>query len=316
MLDLVRVFEQVIESGSFSQAGKALHMAPSSVARNIDALEMQLETTLFKRSTRQLVLTEEGQYFYEKSSKLLYHSDQLIHEMRGNKVQPQGPLRISVFDSFGNLQLAPLIPKFLKLYPNVKIELDINNNLVDLNADNIDIAIRIGKPKDSQLKARKLLVNHTFVVATPEYLDTHAKIETPEDLQAHNCLSISHGRQRKHWYFQIDGNQSEKKRRETKSIKVAVNGNFDSKGGSPLLSAALADCGVILLSEWIVRPYLESNQLKRILSNWSATYYEHSSSEVYAVYKGDRYPNPNIRVFIDFLLEHLNATSDIVTRNT
>lgn len=303
MLDLVRIFEQVIESGSFSQAGKALHMAPSSVARNIDALEMKLETTLFKRSTRQLVLTEEGQYFREKSAKLLDDSDRLIHEMRGSRVQPQGLLRLSVFDSFGNLQLAPLIPEFLKLYPSVKIELDINNNLVDLNADNIDIAIRIGKPKDSQLKARKLLVNHTFVVASPEYLDTHAKITKPEDLQNHNCLSISHGRQRNHWHFQ----------QGTHKRKTSINGNFNSRGGSPLLSAALADCGVILLSEWIVKPYLENNQLKQVLSNWTTTYYEHGSSEVYAIYKGDRYPNPNIRVFIDFLIERLKLISDDVT---
>lgn len=147
MLELLKVFDQVVESGSFSQAGRALNMAPSSVARNIDSLENRIKTTLFKRSTRQLILTEEGQYFYQQSSKILRDSDNLLAEMRGNHGVPEGILRISVFESFGNLCLTPLIPEFLERYPKIQIELELDNKLVDLNSDNVDMAIRIGTHK-------------------------------------------------------------------------------------------------------------------------------------------------------------------------
>ncbi|EDQ00198.1 LysR family transcriptional regulator [Shewanella benthica] len=163
MLEQIKVFHQVVDSGSFSQAAQVLHMAPSSIARNIDNLEAQLKTTLFKRSTRQLILTEEGRYFYQQSGKLVENADILLAEMRGTQDTPQGLLRISVFESFGNLCLAPIIPEFLQMYPDVQIDLDLDNKLVDLHSDNVDLAIRIGVPQDSGLKARKLLENRTVV---------------------------------------------------------------------------------------------------------------------------------------------------------
>ncbi len=146
MLEWIRIFEQVIISGSFSQAGQALNMAPSSVARNIDNLEVKLQTSLFKRSTRQLILTEEGVYFRRQAIKLLDDSEQLLTQMRGTHQAPEGLLRISVFESFGNIIIAPLLAEFLKRYPAIKVELDLDNKVVDLNSENIDIAIRIGQP--------------------------------------------------------------------------------------------------------------------------------------------------------------------------
>ncbi len=201
MLDLIRIFDQVVESGSFSKAGHALHMAPSSIARNIDNLEEKIQTTLFKRSTRQLILTEEGLYFHQKSIQLLQDSDKLLSEMKGSNEEPEGMLRISVFESFGNLVLASFIPEFLALYPKVQIELELDNKVVDLNSENIDIAIRIGTPQDSRLKARKLMVNYTSLVASPTYLAKYHSINKPDDLHDHNCLLISHERQRNHWFF-------------------------------------------------------------------------------------------------------------------
>ncbi|MGF1763043.1 LysR family transcriptional regulator [Aliivibrio kagoshimensis] len=292
MLDLIKVFDQVVESGSFSQAGKVLNMAPSSVARNIDNLEASIKTTLFKRSTRQIILTEEGQYFHQQSIHLLRDTEKLLNEMRSDNDKPEGMLRISVFESYGNLCLAPIIPEFLQRYPNIQIELDLNNHMVDLNSDNIDIAIRIGTPQDSGLKARKLLTNYTSLVASPHYLSQSPAIERPEDLQQHNCLLISHERQRNHWFL--------KRGQITK--KVSVSGNLISKGGSPLLNAALFGSGVLLLSDWMVTPYLESKQLVHLLPEWTATHSESGSGDIYAIYKSSHYPKPHIRAFLDFLV--------------
>ncbi|MER0340401.1 LysR family transcriptional regulator [Vibrio vulnificus] len=300
MLELLKVFDQVVESGSFSQAGRALNMAPSSVARNIDSLENRIKTTLFKRSTRQLILTEEGQYFYQQSSKILRDSDNLLAEMRGNHGVPEGILRISVFESFGNLCLTPLIPEFLERYPKIQIELELDNKLVDLNSGNVDMAIRIGTPQDSRLKARHLLTNYTALVASPAYINAHSPITQPEDLQQHNCLLISHERQRNYWYF----------RQKSTARKVMVAGNLISKGGSPLLCAALQGTGVLLLSKWMLKPYLESGQLVELLPSWTATHGELGSGEIFAIYKNTQYPKPHLRVFLDFLLEKLKPTQE------
>ena len=300
MLDLIRVFDQVVESGSFSQAGQALSMAPSSIARNIDALEAQLKTTLFKRSTRKLVLTEKGEYFHQQSLLLLENADQLVSEMKGANSKPEGLLRISAFESFGNIYLAPLIPAFLQRYPAVHIELELDNNLVDLNRDNIDLAIRIGTPKDSALRARHLLTNHTSLVAAPDYLARHPEIINPDDLQHHNCLLISHKRQRNHWWFRKGKSQK----------RVLVTGNLTSKGGSPLLCAALQGSGVLLLSDWMVNTYIDKQELVRVLPQWCATHSAQGSGDIFAIYKGSQYPKPHIRVFLDFLIEHLEQVFD------
>ncbi len=299
MLELIKVFHQVVDSGSFSQAGHALHMAPSSVARNIDSLEAQLKTTLFKRSTRQLILTEEGSYFYTQSGQLVDQADSLLIEMRGSKDVPQGMLKISVFESFGNLCLAPIIPEFLKLYPEVQVELDLDNKLVDLHSDNVDLAIRIGVPKDSGLKARKLLNHPTLLTASPIYLNHQAPITQPSDLHEHNCLLVSQERQRNHWHFSQGKNKK----------KVAVKGNFISKGGSPLLTAALKGCGVLLLSEWMVKPYLDSGELVAVLPEWTVNHWEGGSGEIFAIYKGAQYPKPHIKAFIDYLVTKLAIDS-------
>ncbi|MEC6795897.1 LysR family transcriptional regulator [Photobacterium sp. S4TG1] len=295
MLDLLGVFEQVVVCGSFSQAAKALNMAPSSVTRNIDKLENKIKTTLFKRSTRQLILTEDGQYFYQQSIKILEQSRNLLSEMQGNNNTPEGTLRISVFETFGNIYLTHLIPDFLKRYPKINIELELDNNLVDLNSDNIDIAIRIGTPLDSNLKARHLLTNTTSLVATPEYIKNHPKIKMPQDLKDHNCLIISHERQRTNWYFTSNKTQT----------KISVTGNLASKGGSPLLNAALQHLGVLLLSDWMVKPYLANKQLEVLLPKWSVTHNENTSGEIYAVYKSAQYLKPQIRAFLDYLAERL-----------
>ena len=295
MLDWIKIFDQVVASGSFSKAGRALNMAPSSIARNIDNLENHLQTTLFKRSTRQLVLTEQGQYFYQQSSKILEDTAKLVHEMKGSLDEPEGHLCISVFESFGNLFLANIIPDFLKRYPNVQVELDLDNHIVDLNNSNVDIAIRIGTPQDSRLKARHIMSNHTSLVATPKYLSETELISMPEDLTQHNCLLLNHDRRRSYWYL---SNKSQVK-------KVCVDGNFISKGGSPLLCAALNHGGVLLLSTWMVQPYLDSGELVSVLPDWKATQNEKGSGEIFAVYKGSSYPKPHIRAFIDFILERV-----------
>ena len=293
MLDRVRILAQVVESGSFSRAARALNLAPSSVTRTIDALEQQLGIPLFKRSTRQLVLTEQGEYFLARSVRLLEEADQLVQSLQPLPVAPEGPLRVSVFESFGAAWLAPRLPAFLARYPGVRLEIELDNRLVDLDAENVDVAVRVGRPVDSGLHSRHLLTNRTLLVASPAYLARHGEPAHPDELAHHNCLIRGHGRQRQHWYF----------RQGTQRHRVAVRGNLASVGGTPLLCAAEAGSGILLLSSWMVQQGLDNGTLQPLLPEWLASPYEDRHDEIHAVFRGGRFLKPQTRAFIDFLIE-------------
>ena len=295
MLNLIRVFIKVIETGSFSKAGSILNMAPSSVARNIDKLEKELEITLLKRSTRKLVLTEDGYQFLEGAEKLLAEADKLKTSINQVNKEPEGVLRISVFESFGRQIISPLLPEFLQMYPKIKIEINLDNQMVDLNRENIDIGIRVGCPADSSLRARKLLTNRTWLCASPEYLAQTTPPNRPEDLINLNCLILSQNKQKTYWHF--------KKNKE--KVKVFVQGNLSSKGGTPLLEAAVNGGGIVQMSQWMMLDLINANKLKICLSDWEASLHEGSSGEVYAVYLGNKYLRPALRVFIDFLVQKI-----------
>lgn len=295
MLNLIRVFIKVVELGSFSKTAGVLNVAPSSVARNIDNLESELGVTLFKRSTRQLLLTEDGQQFCDRAEKLLADADDLVASMQQVNQEPEGILKISAFESFGRQCISPLLPAFLARYPKVKIEIELNNQVIDLNGENVDLGIRIGKPSDSNLHARMLFTNHTTLCASPEYLAKFGTPKTPDALSEYNCLTLANSRQRCYWYF----------KKNKQITKVAVQGNLSSKGGTPLLEAALHGGGMLLMSKWMTVDYINEGKLVECLPQWQASAYEGSSGEVYAVYHGSKYQRPALRAFIDFLVEKL-----------
>ncbi|MBU2970884.1 LysR family transcriptional regulator [Pseudoalteromonas sp. C2R02] len=296
MLDLIRIFIKTVDCGSFSKAGVILNMAPSSVARNIDNLEKKLSVTLFKRSTRSLILTQDGQQFLEGAEKLLTEADSLISSMKQSNVEPEGSLRISVFESFGRLCISTVLPEFLNRYPKVNATIDLDNQMVDLNSNNIDIGIRIGQPADSSLRARMLLRNETLLCASNEYLEQHGIPKRPEDLGDHNCLLLDNDRQRTYWHFH----------KKNKYLKVPVQGNLRSKGGTPLLEAAVAHGGIVQMSNWMMKGLITQKKLTVCLPDWKPSLHEGSSGDIYAVYLGSKHPKPVIRVFIDFLIEKLS----------
>jgi len=297
MLDLIRVFIQTVDSGSFTKAGVALSMAPSSIARNIDSLESELGVTLFKRSTRKLLLTPDGHQFLEGGAKLLGDADGLIASMHQINNEPEGILKISVFESFGRQCISPILPEFLQRYPKVKIEIDLDNQLIDLNNENVDIGIRIGRPADSSLHARMLLTNQTLLCASPEYLSKNGTPRTPQDLSAHNCLLLDNNRQRTYWYFHNN----------KQDLKIPVRGNLSSKGGTPLLQAAIHGAGIVQMSSWMMTSHIKEGNITICLPDWHPSLHEGSSGEIYAVYHGSKYPRPALRAFIDFLIEKLQG---------
>lgn len=300
MLELLRIFIQVASFGSFSKTAKALNIAPSSVTRSIDKLEAELGVSLFKRSTRALSLTEYGQQLFDRANLLLKNADDLVSSVKDANAEPKGELKISVFESFGRQKVSPLIPAFLKQFPEVNVQIELDNQLVDLNSSAFDIGIRVGKPEDSDLRARKLLENRMVLCASPKYLDVFGSPAQPSELSGHNCLLLNQGRQRSYWYF------NSKQSSLQKNKKVLVTGNLTSKGGSPLVEAAIAGTGILLIARWMVDEYLNDGRLIECMPEWAPSLYEQGSGDIYAIYQGSRYLKPSVRSFIDFLVEHIS----------
>jgi len=292
MLNSIRIFIKVVEQGSFSKAGRILKMAPSSVTRNLDQLEGELGVTLIKRSTRQLILTEEGATFLEGASRLLNQANELKASLKSEDTVPKGVLSISVFESFGRMQVCPLVAEFLNDFPKIQMEISLENRMVDLIKEEVDLAIRIGRPTDSSLKARKLMPNHTLICASPDYLTKHGSPQMPEDLISHNCLVLGKKRQKNHWHFN--------KAKKTK--KIGVNGNLTSLGGTPILEAVIKGTGIAQLSHWMIADYVRQGKLVVCLPDWDCSLHEGTSGDVYAVYTNSHYIKPSIRAFIDFLV--------------
>ncbi len=295
MLEAIRIFIKSAECGSFSRAGAVLGISPSSVSRQIDKLEKDLATKLFKRSTRHLVLTDSGESFLEKVTKTMSDLEAVFTATRSAPDTIAGELRISVFESFGRLRICPAIPGFLTLYPEIKLELLLDNQLADLYKDNIDLAIRIGRPEDSRLKARKLMENRMLLCASPAYLARCGLPAKPHDLADHNCLVLSGGRRITWWHF----------RRGEEVEKIQVSGNLTSGGGTPLLEAAIHGVGLVLLAEWIVGCHINAGNLINLMEQWEPSLYENGSSDVYAVYLDNPNTKPAIRAFLDHLLVSL-----------
>lgn len=291
----------MVEVGSFSKAGAILNMAPSSITRSIDSLEKELQVSLFSRSTRQLILTDKGNEFLQGATQLIADANNLFSSMHEDELEPEGVIRVSVFESFGRMHVSPLLPGFLNMYPKVKVEIELENRMVDLMSENIDLAIRIGEPADSNLKSRNLLSNNNILCASPDYLQKNGMPKDPLDLMNHNCLLLGQNKQRVHWYF--------KKGRMNK--KVHVQGNLSSKGGSPLVESALNGIGILHLASWMVSEHIKDGRLVVCLQDWKSYIDEKTTSEIFIVYKNTKYPNPLIRIFIDYLVQNIHETTFI-----
>lgn len=295
MLEAIRIFIKSAECESFSKAGAALGMSPSSVSRQVDNLEKGLAAKLFKRSTRGVALTDSGRSFLEKATKAVSDLEAAIIAVRPESKEFSGDLRISVFESFGRLRVCPMVPDFLSRYPKIKLELIFDNQLADLYKDEVDLAIRIGRPEDSRLKARKLVENHMVLCASHDYVSQHGKPSKPHDVVGHNCLVLGRSRRITWWHFS-QGEQVE---------KVQVSGNLTSVGGAPLLEAGIQGVGLVMLPEWMVSPHIDSGALVKVMAKWEVSLYEGGSGDVFAVYLDDPNTKPVIRAFIEQLLASL-----------
>src|SRR5210317_1285851 len=186
--DKLRIFHAVADAGSLTHAGDTLRLSQSAVSRQIRALEESLNTTLFHRHARGLILTEQGELLFDATSAMTRRLDTAEARIRDSEEEVFGELRVTTTTGFGSLWLAPRLPALYEKYPDLKIELMLEERVLDLPMREADVAIRMKEPSQADLIRKRLMGVHMRLYASPEYLESSGAIETLEDLQSHRLI--------------------------------------------------------------------------------------------------------------------------------
>jgi DNA-binding transcriptional LysR family regulator len=287
------IFARVVEAGSFSRAAETLGVSKSAVSKQVARLEDRLGARLLNRTTRRLSLTEAGTAFYEGCRHVVDEAEAAEAAVTHLAQAARGTLHVNAPMTFGQQHVAPAMPDFLRQYPDLAVDLQLNDRTVDLVDEGFDVAIRVGELSDSTLIARRLAPLQTVICAAPSYLAERGRPERPEDLKAHDCLIYSYLTSGRNWRFQ--GPEG--------PIRVGVDGRLEANNGDALLSAARAGAGIAALPTFICGDDLRAGRLVALLSEWL----DRSPGGVYAVYPANRNVSPKVRVFIDFLAARFGA---------
>jgi len=288
------IFIRVVELGSFSAVARACDMTPSAVSKLIARLEKRLGVRLLNRSTRQFQLTSEGCQFYEQGLQILSELDELEQSVTANHT-PKGRIRIHTSFSYWTHFLVPCISLFNQRYPEIELEAHLSDEVINLVEQRIDVAIRTGPLKSSNLVARSLGSTHKHYVCSPTYITQCGCPQHPDELSEHQLLDVSYQRQNKTWLFKKDNQE----------ITLVPTQVLRVNHGEAILQLALADAGIAQLNEFQIRKALEQKQLIKILEDWNVN----ASEEFHAVWIGhDKYVPKRVRVFLDFLVEHANIS--------
>lgn len=283
----MRIFTETVDAESFTAAADRLGLSKQFVSKRIAALEKRLGTQLLVRTTRRQHVTDVGLAYYEHTQRILQDVDEAEQMIANQMATPRGVLRLSAPMTFATMHLGPLVPAFMQRYPEVSIELDLNDRTVDLIDEGYDMAVRIGTLADSSLIARRITTAQLITCASPDYLREQGAPTAPEQLAAHACLIYGHTR-RGEWTYRV----GERKRR------VSVNGSLRSNNGEMLRDAAIAGLGLIVLPDFIVAPALADGRLVEVLEDFRP-----EGFTVYAVYPQHRQSSLLVRAFSDFLVE-------------
>ena len=286
----MEVFAAVAAEGSFSAAGRLLDLTPSAVSRTIDRIEARFGVRLLLRSTRALTLTAEGEAYLRAARRILADIDD-SEQAIADQGAPRGRLRVSAAQAHGRLCIVPLLGEFVRRYPNILVDMNLSDRLVDVAAGQADIAIRFGPLADSLLTARRLGENRRVVIASPAYLARHGTPRTPEDLHDHNCLNFNFRRAEPVWPF----------RREGRDFALSVKGNIEANNGETLGQLAAAGVGIARVGAFSVVEEIADGRLVPILEDYNPGDVE----TIHAVFAGGANTPARVRVFVDFLVEHL-----------
>ncbi|GGY62059.1 LysR family transcriptional regulator [Cellvibrio zantedeschiae] len=294
MLGSIELFCLCAEQGSFSGAAVVAGVTPAAVSRSIARLEARLGVTLFARTTRRVSLTDAGYLYFQRCKEVLGQLADAERELAGNQLSPSGVVRISIPTPFGHFRILPLIPAFNELYPDVRLEVQLSNQNVDLTGQ-FDLAIRGRNIPDSSLIARHLEDAKLVTVAAPAYLAKAGIPETLDDLDKHNCIQFqlpSTG-QPIPWLYRTDGREIDKLTSGTVCFSEDILG---------AVSLARHGGGLMQTYDFCVQERLNRGELVEILPHYKGSFRPFS-----LLYSKDRHMPIRVKKFIEFLIEQLGA---------
>jgi DNA-binding transcriptional LysR family regulator len=293
----MRVFTRVVRAGSLSAAGRAMGLSSASVSRKISALEEATGARLLDRTSRKIALTQLGELYFERACQILDQIDALSDAVSGHSGAPSGLLSVHTRVSIASAFIADALPRFLKLYPDIRLRLWLTEEPRDVLDSKIDVSIRIGVPDDPSLMIRRLSPGmERILFAAPSYLRDRPPIRHPKDLLSHNCLTIPQEADledgRASWFY-----------RDTEGVhELRVGGSLQVNDVPMLRRAALDGVGIALLPAWLMSDALGTDGIRRILPEYELTPTSFDAS-LYAVFPRTPRMPPKLRVFLDFLVE-------------
>ena len=296
----MKIFLKVIDLGSFSEAGRQLGVAPSSVSRHISSLEASLQVRLIQRNTHNISLTEAGQVYYQRVQRIIEDIDD-THAVLGQLQDgPRGTLRLNLNIEYGSQYVVNHIPEFLALYPDIKIDLVMNDKIVDLLEQEADLALRYGKMEDSNLISRRVAGTSQLILGgSPEYFEKYGIPLVPEDLLNHNCITYKFP-QGQTWYL----------RKGNKTHEVKVSGNMQSNSGFAIRQALKSSVGITIMPKWLADDALKSKHIVTALDDYQLFQGTLQERSIYLVYPAKKFLPLKVRVFIDFLIEKFELTTE------
>ncbi len=285
----MRAFVRSVELGGFSAAARDLDLTPSALSKLVTRLEDRLGVRLMNRTTRKLALTAEGDAYFNSAKRILIDIEEAEEEVTRFSNSPKGLLRVNTGVAFGLHQLAPALPRFLERYPEMEIDININDRVIDLVEEGVDVAIRSGVLRDSSLTARKICDMQRVICASPAYLKKHGTPRSQQDLLNHNCISISAAPQLRRWPFTTRSGI------ET----IEVKGNVSANNAETLLQLAATGVGIIRLADVIVSDGIRAGWLTPILTD----VHHREPLPLSALYLPGKHKSPRVAAFVSFLVE-------------
>lgn len=286
-LKQIESFVAVAAKGSLTAAAASEGVAPAVVGRRIDALEERLGVKLLLRTTRRITLTHEGSAFLEDCQRLLADLANAEASVSAGGVKASGYLRITAPAGFGRRHVAPLVPGFVALHPDVNVSLNLSDRLVDIVNEGFDCAVRVGDLPDSSLISVRLADNRRLCVATPRYLARAGTPKHPNDLAQHDCLTLStDASQTRGWAFTLNGEVTH----------LRLTGRLDCSDGQVLHDWCLAGLGIAWRSTWEVESQVAAGTLVSVLDEFAAP-----PNGIYALFPQRKHLPLRVRLWVDYL---------------
>jgi DNA-binding transcriptional LysR family regulator len=281
--------------GSLAAAARAIDLTPPAATKRLAALESRLGVRLLNRTTRSLSLTSEGETYLQHATRILAEIREMEDRVSQGRAVPRGLLRVNATLGFGRTTIAPLVSAFAQRYPEVELQMEVTDRPIDLVDSGFDLAIRFGALPDKRLNARRIMSNRRFLCASPGYLERHGTPASLAELTRHRCIihrqnDDAYGI----WRFQ----------HQDHTEVVKVHGMLSSNDGDIVLGWALDGHGILIRSEWDLAKYLDSGRLRIVLPEFSLP-----DADLFVYYPSQRNQTVRARAFIDFLLEHFQASS-------